>query len=76
SRAIIDFKDSLTDSVDRENLYGELIYNVSKDASVRFKFGYDYPDESRWAVSDYDNGRDKIDIHTQKMFIFEARSNF
>ncbi len=76
SRAIIDFKDSATDSVDRENLYGELIYNVSKDASVRFKFGYDYPDESRWAVSDYDNGHSKVDIKTQKMFVFEARSNF
>jgi hypothetical protein len=76
SRAIIDFKDSKTDSVDRENLYGELIYSVSKDASVRFKFGYDYPDESRWAVTDYDNGHDFVDIKLQKMFIFEARSNF
>ncbi len=76
SRGIIDFKDGLTDSLDRENLYGELIYDVSKDATISLKFGYDYPSEWRWAVSSTDNGRDYIDIHTQKMFIFEAKSNF
>ena len=76
SRAIIDYKDSKSDSLDRENIYGELIYNVSKDATISFKFGYDYPYEWKWAVSSVDNGRDYIDIHTQKMFIFEAKSNF
>ncbi|GAB4281413.1 MAG: hypothetical protein Kow0029_26490 [Candidatus Rifleibacteriota bacterium] len=76
SRGIIDFKDGMTDSVDRENIYGELIYDVSKDATITFKFGYDYPYEWRWAISSYDNGRDKVDIHTQKMFIFEAKTNF
>ena len=76
SRGIIDFKDGMTDSLDRENIYGELIYDVNKDATISFKFGYDYPDEWRWAVSSTDNGRDYVDIHTQKMFIFEAKSNF
>lgn len=76
SRGIIDFKDGMTDSLDRENMYGELIYDVSKDATISLKFGYDYPSEWRWAVSSTDNGRDRIDIHTQKMFIFEAKSNF
>ena len=76
SRGIIDFKDGMTDSLDRENIYGELIYDVNKDATISFKFGYDYPYEWRWAVSSTDNGRDNVDIHTQKMFIFEARSNF
>ena len=76
SRAIIDYKDGLTDSLDRENLYAELIYNISKDATITFKFGYDYPDEWKWAISSTDNGRDYIDIHTQKMFIFEAKSTF
>ncbi len=76
SRGIIDFKDGMTDSLDRENIYGELIYSVNKDATVSLKFGYDYPSEWRWAVSSTDNGRDYIDIHTQKMFIFEAKSNF
>jgi len=76
SRGIIDFKDGMTDSLDRENIYGELIYDVNKDATISFKFGYDYPYEWRWAVSSTDNGRDNVDIHTQKMFIFEAKSNF
>ena len=76
SRGIIDFKDGMTDSLDRENIYGELIYDVNKDATISFKFGYDYPYEWRWAVSSTDNGRDYVDIHTQKMFIFEAKSNF
>lgn len=76
SRGIIDFKDGMTDSLDRENIYGELIYDVNKDATILFKFGYDYPYEWRWAVSSNNNGRDYVDIHTQKMFIFEARSNF
>ncbi len=76
SRGVIDFKDGNKDSIDRENIYGELIYDVSKSATVRFKFGYDYPDEWRWAITSTDNGRDYIDVHTQKMFIFEARSNF
>ena len=76
SRAIIDYKNGLKDSLDRENIYGELIYNISKDATITFKFGYDYPDEWKWAISSTDNGRDYIDVHTQKMFIFEAKSNF
>lgn len=76
SRAIIDYKDGNTDSLDRENLYGELIYNISKDATISFKFGYDYPNEWKWAISSVDNGRDYVDVHTQKMFIFEAKSNF
>ncbi len=76
SRGVIDFKDGNTDTVDRENMYGELIYDVSKDATIKFKFGYDYPDEWRWDVSSYDNGRDKKDISTQKMFVFEAKTNF
>lgn len=76
SRAIIDFKDNSKDSIDRENMFAELIYNISKDATITFKFGYDYPDEWKWAVSSVDNGRDFVDIHTQKMFIFEAKSNF
>ena len=76
SRGIIDFKDGMTDSLDRENIYGELIYDVNKDATISFKFGYDYPYEWRWAVSSADNGRDNVDIYTQKMFIFEAKSNF
>ncbi len=76
SRAIIDFKDGMSDSLDRENIYGELIYDVNRDTTILFKFGYDYPYEWRWAVSSTDNGRDFVDIRTQKMFIFEARSNF
>ena len=76
SRGVIDFKDGNKDSLDRENIYGELIYDVSKDSTIKFKFGYDYPSEWRWAVSSTDNGRDYIDIHTMKMLIFEARSNF
>jgi hypothetical protein len=76
SRGIIDFKDGLTDTVDRENIYGELIYDVSKDATITFKFGYDYPNNWRWDISSYDNGRDKQNIETQKMFIFEAKTNF
>ncbi|EKD81880.1 MAG: S-layer protein [uncultured bacterium] len=76
SRGVIDFKDGNKDSLDRENVYGELIYDVSKDSTITFKFGYDYPSEWRWAVSSTDNGRDYIDIHTMKMFVFEARSNF
>ncbi|NLF97238.1 MAG: S-layer homology domain-containing protein [Candidatus Riflebacteria bacterium] len=76
SRGVIDFKDGNRDPIDRENIYGELIYDVSRSASIRLKFGYDYPDEWRWAITSTDNGRDYEDIHTQKMFIFEARSNF
>lgn len=76
SRGIIDFKDGMKDSLDRENIYGELIYDVSKDATISLKFGYDYPYEWRWAISSIDNGKDYEDIHTQKMFIFEAKSNF
>ncbi|MBU1106430.1 MAG: S-layer homology domain-containing protein [Candidatus Riflebacteria bacterium] len=76
SRGVLDYKDGNKDSLDRENIYGELIYNVSKDATITLKFGYDYPSEWRWAVSSHDNGRDHVDIHTQKMLIFEARSNF
>ncbi|HAE40366.1 MAG TPA: hypothetical protein DCG57_17285 [Candidatus Riflebacteria bacterium] len=76
SRGVIDFKDGKKDSLDRENIYGELIYDVSKDSTIKFRFGYDYPTEWRWAVTSTDNGRDYIDIHTMKMLIFEARSNF
>lgn len=76
SRGIIDFKDGMNDTVDRENMYGELIYDVSKDATITFKFGYDYPSNWKWDVSSYDNGRDKESIYTQKMFIFEAKTNF
>ncbi len=76
SRGVIDFKDGNKDSLDRENIYGELIYDVSRDAIISLRFGYDYPSEWRWAVTSTDNGRDYVDIHTQKMFIFEARSNF
>ena len=76
SRGIVDFKDGLSDTVDRENIYGELIYDVSKDATVTFKFGYDYPNNWRWDISSYNNGRDKASIETQKMFIFEAKTNF
>lgn len=76
SRGVIDFKDGLNDTVDRENIYGELIYDVSKDATITFKFGYDYPNNWRWDISSYDNGRDKQNIETQKMFIFEAKTNF
>lgn len=76
SKGVIEYKTGEKDNLDRENCYAELIYNVSKDASVRFKFGYDYPDKNRWAVTDTDNGHDFEDIHTQKTFIFEARSSF
>jgi hypothetical protein len=76
SRGVIDYKDGMTDSVDRENIYGELIYDVSKDATITFKYGYDYPDNWRWDISSLDNGRDKEFIQTQKMFIFEAKTNF
>ncbi|MBI3038271.1 S-layer homology domain-containing protein [bacterium] len=76
ARAIIEYKDNGTDDLDRENIYGELIYDISKDASMKFKFGYDYPDDGRWDISSVDNGRDRKDIHTQKMLIFEAKTNF
>ncbi|NLI79191.1 MAG: S-layer homology domain-containing protein [Candidatus Riflebacteria bacterium] len=76
TRGVIDFKDGLSDTIDRENIYGELIYDISKDARIRFKFGYDYPDEWRWDISSYDNGRDKKSIYTQKVVTFEARANF
>lgn len=76
TRGVIDFKDNQTDTVDRENIYGELTYDISKDASIRLKFGYDYPDFWRWDISSYDNGRPKVDIFTQKMLIFEAKANF
>ena len=76
TRGVIDFKDGMTDTVDRENIYGELIYDISKDASAKLKFGYDYPDDWRWDVTSHDNGRDLKDIHTQKTLIFEAKTNF
>lgn len=76
SRGVIDYKEKGKDSIDRENIYAELIYDVSKDAKISFKFGYDYPDEWRWAISSVNNGRDYEDVGTQKMFIFEANSNF
>jgi hypothetical protein len=76
TRGVIDYKDGLTDTLDRENIYGELIYDISKDATIKLKFGYDYPDEWRWDVSSSDNGRDYKDIHTQKTLIFEAKTNF
>jgi hypothetical protein len=76
SRGVIDYKDGLTDTLDRENIYGELIYDISRDASIRLKFGYDYPDDWRWDISSTDNGRDFKNIRTQKMFVFEAKTNF
>lgn len=76
TRGVIDFKDGETDTVDRENIYGELIYDVDKDATITFKYGYDYPSNWRWDVSSYDNGRGKEDIYTQKMFVFEAKTKF
>jgi len=76
-RAVVDYKDDQTDTVDRENIYGELIYDISKDSSFKLKFGYDYPDDGRWDISNIqkqeDNGRK---IETQKTVIFEAKTNF
>ncbi len=76
-RALIEYKDGNTDNVEHENIYGELIYDVSKDASVKLKFGYDYPDNGRWDISrtKIDDDLDR-DIVTQKMAIFEAKTNF
>ena len=76
SRAVIDYKNGDKDTLDRENIYGELIYDISKDASFKLKFGYDYPKDGRWDVSSIGNGRDFKEIHTQKMMIFEAKTNF
>lgn len=76
TRGIVEYKDNMKDSLDRENAYGELIYNPTKDSSIRFKFGYDYPDLWKWAVTSVGNGKDFEKMETQKMFIFEARSNF
>lgn len=76
TRGVIDYKNGLKDTLDRENLYGELIYDISKDASVKLKFGYDYPDKWRWDVTSTDNGRDWESIETQKMLSFEAKANF
>ncbi|HQG29931.1 MAG TPA: hypothetical protein PLY73_15365, partial [Candidatus Ozemobacteraceae bacterium] len=76
TRGVIDYKNGLKDSLDRENIYGELIYDISKDASVKLKFGYDYPDKWRWDVTSTDNGRDWESIETQKMLSFEAKANF
>ncbi|MBF0546029.1 MAG: S-layer homology domain-containing protein [Candidatus Riflebacteria bacterium] len=76
TRGVIDYKDGKTDSVDRENMYGELVYEISKDASIRLKYGYDYPDFGRWDITSYDNGIDKKDIKTQKNFLFEAKASF
>ena len=47
-----------------------------KDASVKLRFGYDYPDKWRWDVTSTDNGRDWESIETQKMLSFEAKANF
>jgi hypothetical protein len=76
SRGIIDYKDGNTDTLDRENIYGELIYDASKDATITFKYGYDYPNRWRWDITSVGNGRTSRDIYTQKMFIFEAKTNF
>ncbi|HEY9069981.1 MAG TPA: S-layer homology domain-containing protein [Candidatus Ozemobacteraceae bacterium] len=76
TRGVIDYKDGKTDTLDRENIYGELIYDISKDASVKLKFGYDYPDKWRWDVTSTDNGRDFEAYQTQKMLTFEAKANF
>ncbi|HNW35505.1 MAG TPA: hypothetical protein PKM25_11270, partial [Candidatus Ozemobacteraceae bacterium] len=76
TRGVIDYKDGLKDTLDRENAYGELIYDISKDASVKLKFGYDYPDKWRWDITSTDNGRDLEDVVTQKMLTFEAKANF
>jgi hypothetical protein len=71
ARAVVDYKDGATDTLDRENIYGELIYDISKDASFKLKFGYDYPDDGRWDISNLDK-----DITTQKYMLFEAKTNF
>ncbi|HOY69193.1 MAG TPA: hypothetical protein PLP29_20145, partial [Candidatus Ozemobacteraceae bacterium] len=76
TRGVIDYKDGNSDTLDRENIYGELIYDISKDASVKLKFGYDYPDKWRWDVTSTDNGRDFESYETQKMLSFEAKANF
>ncbi len=76
TRAVVDYKDGETDTIDRENIYGELIYDISKDASFKLKFGYDYPNDGRWDISSVGNGRDFKGIETQKMMIFEAKTNF
>ncbi len=76
SRGIIDYKDGTKDDLDRENIYGELIYDITKDATIKLKFGYDYPDDWRWAVTSTDNGRDWVNIGTNKMLMFEAKTNF
>lgn len=75
TRGIVDYKDGKTDSRDYENIYGEMIYDVSKDASLKLRFGYDYPDD-RWGVTDSENGRDNRTIKTQKTLYFEAKANF
>lgn len=75
-RGIIDYKQGTKDSLDRENIYGELMYDVSRDALISFKYGYNYPDNWRWDLTSTDNGRGYEEIHTQKMFLFEARTNF
>ncbi|MBF0498735.1 MAG: S-layer homology domain-containing protein [Candidatus Riflebacteria bacterium] len=75
TRGIVDYKDGKTNSRDYENMYGEMIYDISKDASLKLRFGYDYPDD-RWGVTDSDNGRDNKTVKTQKTFYFEAKANF
>lgn len=75
-RGVIDYKDGNTDSIDRENIYAELIYDVSRDALISFRYGYNYPDLWRWDITSTDNGRAWRDVHTQKMLLFEARTNF
>ncbi|MBF0409521.1 MAG: S-layer homology domain-containing protein [Candidatus Riflebacteria bacterium] len=75
-RGVIDFKDGLTDSVDRESMFGEVIYEVSKDASLKLRYGYDFPDLGRWDISTYENGRGNKDMSTMKMFLFEAKASF
>lgn len=76
-RALIEYKDAHKDDVEHENIYGELIYDISKDASIKIKFGYDYPDNGRWDIARIaaEAGLDK-DITTQKFALFEAKTNF
>ncbi len=76
TRGLIEYKTKKRKTIDRENIFGELIYDVSKDSSVKLKFGYDYPFDDRWDITSVENGREEKDIHTQKMLIFEARTNF
>ncbi|MBF0498733.1 MAG: S-layer homology domain-containing protein [Candidatus Riflebacteria bacterium] len=75
TRGIVDYKNGKTNSRDYENIYGEMIYDISKDANLKLRFGYDYPDD-RWGVTDSDNGRDNKTVKTQKTLYLEAKATF